>query len=135
MEWRMNDDGRRMIGVHWSTPKDEFRLDGPSEAVEAEDMTDVLIAETADQEDTELILRLSNGRRPDELLVHAGGVMTAKALVDAVHDLWTVCRALCKEAGITVPELLKLVGLCDKENRRRGQAKRRLEVRAADMVE
>ena len=128
MEFRIFDGGKRVIGFQRPDVTDRIELEAPSEPVEPElgyDMGELgeNIVPTMPDEIDRLLKR------------QASGAVTAAKLVQAVHDLWVLCRALAREVGITVPELLKLVGMCDKENRRRGQAKRRLEVRAADMVE
>ena len=120
MEWRMSDDGRRVIGFQWAEPKDEFQLDGPSEAVEPETGPEPLVFERGEEPTT-----WAEDRAP----------VTASTAAQAVRDLWIVCRRLCRELRITVPELLKLVAMCEKEHERHARMNRRLKVRAADMVE
>ena len=120
MVWRMSDDGKRVIGFQWAEPKDEFQLDGPSETVELETGPEPLVFE--------------RGEEPTVWIEDCTPV-TAAAAAQAARDLWIVCRRLCRELRITVPELLKLVGMCEKEHARRARMNRRLKVRAADMVE
>ena len=128
MEFRIFDGGKRVIGFQRAAVTDRIELEAPSEPVEPElgyDMGELgenIVPAMPDEIDR-LLKR------------QASGAVAAAKLVQAVHDLWVLCRALAREVGISVPELLKLVSLCEKEHARHARMNRRLKVRAADMVE
>ena len=120
MDFHVFDGGKRVIGFQWATVTDRIELEGPSEAVEPETGPEPLVFE--------------RGEEPT-VWVEDRTPVTASAAAQAARDLWIVCRRLCRELRITVPELLKLVAMCEKEHARHARMNRRLKVRAADMVE